>query len=306
MKMTSHAEDSKKDLSLASQIAHYTGDQNRYDAEIKGLSLHQWRAPTEPTSYILAPSICLIGQGRKRLFLGDEAFIYDSERFLITSLELPVISQILEASSDLPYLGMTMELDLHVISQLILENQASGVQRASDNRGVAIGSLSDALRNAFERLLALLDTPQDIPTLAPLIQREIYYRLLKSEQGARLRAIVSSGNHSHQIAQAINWLKDNFSKPIKVEEMADYAGLSVSAFHSHFRAMTAMSPLQFQKKIRLSEARRLMLAEQLDASKAAYEVGYESPSQFSREYRRMFGAPPMKDIRMLSEMVGAR
>lgn len=291
---------------LAQQILCATAGKNRYDAEIKGISLHRWDQPTEPTSYMLAPSICLIGQGRKRLFLGDEAFIYDSEQFLITSLELPVISQILEASEDAPYLGITMELDLHIISQLMVENQAILSPRPADNRGVAVGTLSPALLGAFERLLLLLDTPADIPALAPLIEREIYYRLLQSEQGARLRGIVSSGNHSHQIAQAINWLKDNFSKPIKVEEMADYAGLSVSAFHSHFRAMTAMSPLQFQKKIRLSEARRLMLAENLDASKAAYEVGYESPSQFSREYRRMFGAPPMKDIRMLSNGDGAR
>jgi transcriptional regulator GlxA family with amidase domain len=145
----------------------------------------------------------------------------------------------------------------------------------------------------------LLEQPEDVPALAPLIQQEIFYRLLKGEQGARLRQITSHGNHGYQIARAIDWIKENFSKPVKVEELARKAGLSVSAFHNHFRSMTAMSPLQFQKKMRLNEARRLMLAEHLDASKAAFEVGYESPSQFSREYSRQFGAPPMRDIKNL-------
>lgn len=287
------------DSRLAQQLARQLNGHQRQISAIPGLSLHRWEHPTEPTSYMLAPSICLIGQGRKRLFLGEDAFVYDSHTFLITSIELPVVSQIIEASADKPYLGLTMELDLKVISQMMLDHPVPQ-SRSSDSRlGVAVSDLSTDLLSAVQRLLDLLDHPADIPALAPLIRQEIYYRLLQSDQGPRLRNIISSGHHSHQIARVIDWLKVHFKHPVKIETLASDAGLSVSAFHSHFRAMTAMTPLQFIKKIRLNEARRLMLAEQLEASQAAYEVGYESPSQFSREYSRMFGAPPMKDIKQL-------
>jgi AraC-like DNA-binding protein len=248
---------------------------------------------------MLAPSICLIGQGRKRLFLGEDVYIYDAHRFLITSVDLPVVTQILEASSERPYLGLTMELDLRMIAQLMLDNDIPLSRPANDRLGIAVSEVSVPLLDAFDRLLDLLEHPEDIPALAPLVQQEIFYRLLMGEQGARLRQITSIGNHGYQIARAIDWLKDNFSKPVKVEELAGKAGLSVSAFHNHFRSMTAMSPLQFQKRMRLNEARRLMLMNHLDVSRAAFEVGYESPSQFSREYSRLFGAPPMRDIKNL-------
>ncbi len=284
---------------LARRIDRLAGGRNRLDTPIEGLSIHRWEAPTGPTSYMLAPSICLIGQGKKRLFLGEDVYTYDAERFLITSVDLPVVTQIIEASSEKPYLGLTMELDLRVIAQLILEHQGPSSPTPKGGLGIAVGELTESLSDAFNRLLDVLEFPEDIPALAPLIQQEIFYRLLKSEQGERLRQISSIANHGYQIARAIDWLKGNFSRPMKVEEMASKAGLSVSAFHNHFRAVTAMSPLQFQKKMRLNEARRLMLMEHLDASKAAYEVGYESPSQFSREYSRLFGAPPMRDIKSL-------
>ena len=286
-------------IGLATRIAQWTEDKNRFDTSIHGLSLHRWETPTQPTSYMLAPSICLIGQGRKRLFLGEDSYVYDASKFLITSVELPVTAQILEASRDKPYLGLTMELDLRLIAQLILDNNMPSARPSKDRLGISVGEASTPLIDAFNRLLDLLEHPDDVPVLAPLIQQEIFYRLLKGEQGPRLRQITSAGNHGYQIARAIDWLKENFSKPIKIEELAGKVGLSVSAFHNHFRAMTALSPLQFQKRMRLNEARRLMLAEHLDASKAAFEVGYESPSQFSREYTRLFGAPPMKDIKNL-------
>lgn len=289
---------------LATLIARFTSGLNRLDTPIEGLSLHRWETATEPTSYILPPSICLIGQGRKRLFLGEQAYLYDADHFLITSVNLPVVSQIVEASRDAPYLGLTMSLDLRVIGQLILEHDMQQSRASRDRVGVAVSKLPAPLFDAFQRLIGLLDQPDDIPAQAPLIQKEIFYRLLTGEQGPRLRQIVSAGNHSYRIARAIDWLKANFDKAIRVEELAGKAGLSVSAFHNHFRAVTAMSPLQFQKQMRLSEARRLMLAEQIDASSAAFRVGYESPSQFSREYSRMFGEPPMRDIsrlRLISE-----
>ncbi|MBB5320517.1 AraC family transcriptional regulator [Marinobacter oulmenensis] len=284
---------------LAARIDRLTQPETRVDTPIRGLSLHRWERPTEPTSYMLAPSICLIGQGQKRIFLGEEMYVYDADHFLITSVDLPVVSQIVEASPDEPYVGLTMEMDLRLIAQLMLEHPSPDQSRCPDKLGIAVSRISMPLQDAFSRLLALLENPEDIPALAPLIKQEIFYRLLQSDQGARLRQITSIGNHSYQVARSIDWLKENFSKPVKVEDLARRAGMSVSAFHNHFRSMTAMSPLQFQKKIRLSEARRLMLADHLDASRAAFEVGYESPSQFSREYSRLFGMPPVRDIKRL-------
>jgi AraC-like DNA-binding protein len=286
-------------MSLADRIAQWTGGKNSIDTPVPGLSLYRWEVPTEPTSYMLPPSICLIGQGRKRLFLGDQAYVYDARRFLITSIDLPVVAQIVEASSDEPYLGLTLELDLHVIAQLMLGQDMRSGRSSKERLGIAVSEVSAALLDAFNRLIDLLGNPADIPALAPLVKQEIFYRLLTGEQGPRLRQMTTAGNHGYQISRAIDWLKDNFSKPVKIEELASKAGLSLSAFHNHFRATTAMSPLQYQKRMRLNEARRLMLTEHVDASRAAFKVGYESPSQFSREYSRQFGAPPIRDIKNL-------
>ncbi|MET0065999.1 MAG: AraC family transcriptional regulator [Candidatus Thiodiazotropha sp.] len=286
-------------LSLAQRIDRWTVGKNSLETPIRGLNLHRWEAPTEPASYMLPPSICLIGQGRKRLFLGEETYVYDSHRFLITSVELPVVTQVMEASPGQPYLGLTLELDLHLIAQLMVSSRIPAQREIKNGLGIAVSELTEPLLDAFNRLIDLLDEPDGIPTLAPLVQQEIFYRLLIGEQGPRLRHITSAGNHGYQIARAIDWLKANFNKPIKVEDLASKAGLSLSAFHNHFRATTAMSPLQYQKRMRLNEARRLMLTEHVDASKAAFEVGYESPSQFSREYSRQFGAPPIRDIKNL-------
>ena len=289
-------------VSLAERIARWTEGKNRLDTPIQGLNLHRWETPTEPTSYMLAPSICMIGQGRKRLFLGEDIYIYDAHRFLITSVDLPVVAQIIEASREKPYLGLTMELDLRMIARLMLDNDMPSSRPTKDRLGIAVSEVSVPLHDAFNRLLDLLEHPEDIPALAPLVQQEIFYRLLMGEQGPRLRQISTIGNHGYQIARAIDWLKENFSKPVKVEDLAGKVGLSVSAFHNHFRSITAMSPLQFQKRMRLNEARRLMLSNQFDAARAAFEVGYESPSQFSREYSRLFGAPPLRDIKNLNQI----
>lgn len=284
---------------LAGRIARWTAGRNRLDTPIEGLTLHRWENPTEPTSYMLPPSICLIGQGKKRLFLNEETYVYDAHRFLVTSVELPVVTQIIEASIDKPYLGLTMELDLRAIAQLMLERDALLPREQGDRLGIAVSKVPAALSDAFNRLIDLLEHPEDIPVLAPLIKQEIFYRLLTGEQGPRLRQIATAGNHGYHISRVIDWLKTNYDKPVKIEELASKAGLSLSAFHNHFRAVTAMSPLQYQKRMRLNEARRLMLTEHVDAARAAFRVGYESPSQFSREYSRQFGAPPMRDIKAL-------
>ncbi|EIZ1549457.1 AraC family transcriptional regulator [Vibrio parahaemolyticus] len=289
---------------LAKLIDRWTGNANQYDTPISGLRFSRWTTPTPPTSYTHNPSICLIAQGRKRVLLGEESFIYDANHFLISSVDLPIIANIIEASKEQPYLGLIMELDLTEISQLIVDSELAFTQSKEAQKGIAVGELSESLLDAFVRLAELLDEGQNIKILALIIKREIFYRLLMSEQGTRLHQIVTAGSHSHQIAKAIDWLKNNFVKPLSVGDLASYTGMSKSSFYTHFRSMTSMTPLQFQKKLRLSEARRLMLTENLDAMAATFKVGYESPSQFSREYSRLFGAPPSKDIKSLRENLG--
>ncbi|MFW1199982.1 AraC family transcriptional regulator N-terminal domain-containing protein [Vibrio parahaemolyticus] len=289
---------------LAKLIDRWTGNANQYDTPISGLRFSRWTTPTPPTSYTHNPSICLIAQGRKRVLLGEESFIYDANHFLISSVDLPIIANIIEASEEQPYLGLIMELELTEISQLIVDSELAFTQAKEAQKGIAVGELSESLLDAFVRLAELLDEGQNIKILAPIIKREIFYRLLMSEQGTRLHQIVTAGSHSHQIAKAIDWLKNNFVKPLSVGDLASFTGMSKSSFYTHFRSMTSMTPLQFQKKLRLSEARRLMLTENLDAMAATFKVGYESPSQFSREYSRLFGAPPSKDIKSLRENLG--
>ncbi|MCB9480768.1 MAG: AraC family transcriptional regulator [Desulfobacteraceae bacterium] len=284
---------------LASKIAGWTRESGRFETRIPGLVFRRCEYETEPQSYMHEPGICLVAQGAKKVLLENETYVYDAFHFLITSIDLPVIANVIEASPEKPYLGLMMKLDLKEISQLILEYDIS-ISREKPGRGIAVSRVSTALVNSFLRLTDLLDEPENIPALAPLAQREILYRLLISEQGPRLRQITASGTHSEQISRAIGWLKENYSKSFKVDELSSRVGMSTSTFHHHFRAITAMSPLQFQKCLRLHEARQLMLNERVDAANAAFSVGYESPSQFSREYSRFFGSPPLRDIKRLS------
>ena len=248
------------------------------------------------------PSICLIAQGTKRVLLGDDTYVFDVRHFLITSVDLPTVVQVIKASREKPYLSLLLRLDQREISQLMVESDLPLSRTQQSSRGMAIGKVTLPLLTAFQRLIDLLAEPKDIPILAPIIQREIMYRLLVGDQGARLRQIASAGSPSHQIARAIDWLKSNFTRPLRIDDLAAQVHMSASTFHHHFRALTAMSPLQFQKWLRLNEARRLMLTEHLDAATAAFRVGYESPSQFSREYRRLFGEPPLRDITNLRKM----
>ncbi len=284
---------------LAKSIARWTGDENQMDTKISGLRLSRWTTPTEPTSYTLESSICLIAQGAKRVLLGEDAYMYDATRFLITSVDLPVVANIVEASSEKPYLGLILEIDLKEVSQLTVDSGLPVNRSGHAQKGMAVGQLSLPLLETFQRLIDLLDEEENIKILAPLIKREIFFRLLTSDQGPRLQQIAASGSHSHQISRAISWLKNNYTSPLSVNELAASAGMSKSAFHNHFKVMTSMTPLQFQKRLRLNEARRLMLTENMDAMTATFEVGYESASQFSREYSRLFGAPPLRDINRL-------
>lgn len=290
---------------LAESIARWTGNENRVDTELPGLQLNRWPTPTEPTSYTHASSICLIAQGRKRVILGEEAYVYDATRFLISSVDLPVVANIIEAGDEQPYLGLVLELDLQEISQLIVDTGLPVSRSGQTQKGMAVGQLTLPLLGAFQRLMDLLGESENIKILAPLVKREIFFRLLATDQRSRLQQIAASGSHSHQISRAIDWLKNHYRSPLRVKKLAADAGMSKSAFHNHFKMVTSMTPLQFQKRLRLNEARRLMLTENLDALTATFEVGYESASQFSREYSRLFGAPPLRDINRLRESASA-
>jgi AraC-like DNA-binding protein len=287
---------------LGKSIARWADKPDRIETEIPGLILFRRDEPTPPVSGMYEPSICLIAQGAKRVLLGDDTFVYDARHFLLTSVHLPTVVQITDASRERPCLGLMLKLDQRVMSQLMVDSNLPPPRTQQSSRGMATGEVTLPLLAVFQRLIDLLDEPVDIPILAPIIQREITYRLLVGDQGARLRQIASAGSQSQQIGRAIDWLQGNFTRPLRIDELAIQVNMSTSTFHHHFRALTAMSPLQYQKSLRLSEARRLMLTERLDAATAAFQVGYESPSQFSREYSRLFGAPPLRDITNLRQM----
>jgi len=302
MKKSEHNEKDVALEALGGSIARLTEHGELHTTAIQGLSLFRRTEPTEPMTGMYQPSICMVAQGAKRVQLGDDTFVYDAHHYLITSVHLPTVVQIIEASPEKPYLGLRLTFNLGEIAQLMADSQLPPPRTQQSSRGMATGEVTLPLLGAFQRLLDLLDVKEDIPILAPVIQREIIYRLLVGDQGARLRQIAAAGSQSHQIARAIEWLKGNYAQPLLIDDLATQVNMSTSTFHHHFRTLTAMSPLQYQKTLRLSEARRLMLAERLDAATAAFQVGYESPSQFSREYSRLFGAPPLRDITKLRQV----
>jgi AraC-like DNA-binding protein len=239
-----------------------------------------------------------MAQGAKRILVGDDTYDYDASNYLISSVDLPMFSRITQASVARPYLGMALNIDPLKINELATTMPPSGSPDGVD-RGIAVGQLSVDIQNTALRLARLLDTPDDIPVLAPIFERELHYRLLAGPLGARLRQAAASGSHCHQIVRAIDWLKGNIDQSVSIDQLARLSNMSRSSLHHHFKALTAMTPLQYQKQLRLHEARRLMLTADTDAASAAHCVGYESPSQFNREYRRMFGIPPGRDVAQL-------
>src|SRR5579863_9777168 len=284
---------------LARKIASFIGSEERLITGVPGLLLSRRTAPSAPVSATYEPSIAVVAQGRKRADLAGTTFIFDQSRYLLTSLDLPVICNVIEASEEVPYLCFVLKLEMPVVRELLSREEIQAPQTAADNPAMATGETTAELLAACCRLVDLLNTPQDIPFLSGLIQREIIYRILRGPEGARLRAIATLGDQSHRTAKAIAWVKTNYAKPLRVEDLAKIAGMGVSTLHHHFRALTAMSPLQYQKQLRLHAARERMLIDGLDAASAAFEVGYESASQFNREYSRFFGQPPMRDVRNL-------
>lgn len=233
--------------------------------------------------------------------MGDKTYIYDSKNYLFSGLHLPAISEVPEASAKSPYLGLSLKFDYTEISQLIADTQLPMPPTQTTESTMATGTLTLPLIDAFERLLGLFNEKENIPILAPLIKREIFFRLLIGKHGNKLRKLATFGTQSQKITQSISWLQSNFAQPLRIDDLAKKANMGVSTYHQHFRQMTNLSPLQYQKQLRLQEARRLMLTQNIDAATAAYEVGYQSPSQFSREYSRLFDAPPASDIINLRE-----
>ncbi|WP_160106559.1 AraC family transcriptional regulator [Pseudomonas izuensis] len=267
-----------------------------YATSVAGLSLFRRDHPAPPAACMIEPSLILVARGEKRLWVGGEGYTYDPSGFMVTSLDLPANSEVLTASPEQPCVGLVLKLDISMLAELIAKGSLPVTRDRAMNKGVGIGSMGVALEGAIGRLLALLDESEAIPVLAPLVLREIHYRLLHTDQASRLRQITAVDGQGYRIAKAIDWLKLNYTTPLRIDDLAARVQMSAATFHHHFRQLTAMSPLQYQKWLRLNEARRLMLSERLDVSRAAFAVGYESPSQFSREYGRLFGAAPRRDI----------
>ncbi len=283
---------------MVERIGRWTVGQSDCLSPIPNLMFFRRDAPMPPTICLVEASIVLVVQGEKQMLAGGEAYPYNINRFLITSLDIPANSQVVTASPDNPCLGLALKLDLRTMAELIAQGGLPfPEERSSDREAViGLGTVTPMLLEPFKRLLGLLDEPETIPVLAPLIEREIHYRLLKSDQAARLWQIASVGSQGHRVAKAIDWLKENYTATLRIDDLAAQVQMSPSSLHHHFRQLTAMSPLQYQKWLRLNEARRLMLNEDSDAASAAFEVGYESPSQFSREYTRLFGNSPKRDV----------
>jgi len=268
---------------------------------LQGLHLARLSAPMEKLHSVLEPSLCVIAQGSKIVFVGGSRYQYDPFRYLLTTLELPRISQVEEASKEKPYLSLRLELDSNLVGSVMIEAGHVIHTGNADVEATTVSPLDAELLDAVVRFVRLLDSPADARMLMPLIKREIVYRLLVGDQGSRLSHLTVSGGYTSNIARAVERLRQNFDQSLRIEDLAQELGMSVSSFHQHFKSVTAMSPLQFQKRLRLQEARRLMLSEELDATSAAYQVGYNDAAHFSREYKSLFGDPPIRDIQRLRE-----
>lgn len=284
---------------LAVKIAKRAVTEGNTRTEIPGLQLNRRSSPTPCASAAYEPMLIVFAQGQKRINVGKTTYLCDGSNFLLTSIDLPVVSQVTAATKKEPLLGLVLKLDMPLVREILSLQEFYLSSESGDARGMAVGVTSGELFEACSRLVDLLDAPQDIPFLSSLIQREIIYRLLHSPQGKHLRAIATLGEQSNRTSKAVEWLRANYAKPLRIEELATLARMGVSTLHHQFRSLTAMSPLQYQKQLRLHVARERMINSGMDAASAAFEVGYESASQFNREYSRFFGQAPMRDVKAL-------
>lgn len=291
---------------LAERIAQAVPRDGTADPQ-PGLNLGRFARPTDLHHGFFEPCFCVIAQGAKTLTLGGQTFRYDPAHYMIATVGVPMTAQVVEASADRPYLSLRLELDPAVVASVMVDSDFAE-PRSRDGSGVRavdVSALDPDLLDATLRLVRLIDRPGEYRALAPLVVREIVYRLLTGPQAGRMRHLATGGGHGHRVARAVAKLRKNFDKPLRIERVAREVGMSASRFHAHFKAVTAMSPLQFQKELRLQEARRLMLSENLDAGEAGYRVGYDDPAYFSRDYKRHFGEPPMRDVERLRELATA-
>ncbi|WP_144638928.1 AraC family transcriptional regulator [Bordetella genomosp. 13] len=287
-------------LELVCLLRRLTGDlEGSMDTAVDGLAINRVMHPRGPQHVIQRTALGIIAQGSKRLLVGDEVYEYDPMHYMVSSVDLPVVAKVTAASATQPYLGLRLEFDAEDIRELLRDGALPPVSQSSAARGLYVQRIGATLLDAVLRLLRLLESPDDIRVLAPMVKREILYRLLANGQGAQLRQIALHDSQTQRIADAIRLLRDRYRQPLRVEDLAREVHMSVSSFHHHFKAVTAMSPLQYQKQLRLQEARRIMFMGGVDVAMAANLVGYESASQFSREYSRLFGASPMRDRRRL-------
>jgi AraC-like DNA-binding protein len=269
-----------------------------------GLHYRRHSQPTEPVYASAQPSFCVIAQGSKDITLGEDTFRYDPANYLITTMELPLSGKVVEASPERPYLSFRLVLDPSIVTSVMVESGFVQLNGDGNVKAVDVSSLDADLLDATLRLVRLTKTPDEYRVLAPLVIREIVYRLLVGAQGNRMRHLAKFAGRAHRMARAIEIIRKNFDKPLRIDDLASELSMSVSGFHAHFKAVIAMSPLQFQKQLRLQEARRLMLSEDFDAAQAGFRVGYEDASHFNREYKRHFGKPPMQDVEQLRELPG--
>ena len=287
---------------LAGLISAYAPHDGCFELRIPGVyAIRHSRTNAELIHAMAQPALCIVAQGAKDVTLGQEVYEYDASRMLVYSVDLPVAAKITQASYSEPFLGFRLDLDPHKIAELVLKVYPHGLPRIHGSRGVYVGQVNMSIIKAAARLLELMAEPGDAELLAPLVIDEILIRLLRSSVGVRVAQIGLAESNVNGISKAVSWLRANFSQPMKVEELAELANMSVSSFHQHFKSVTSMSPLQYQKVLRLQEARSLMLSKMMDASTASSHVGYLSASQFSREYSRLFGNAPTRDIARLRD-----
>ncbi|AXO15959.1 AraC family transcriptional regulator [Thalassospira indica] len=261
--------------------------------------------PTLKVPTIYKPCLCLIISGAKEVTLGDELYRYEPGQLLAASVDLPLVGHVTLAAEDAPYRSLSLDLDAKILGELVANMDIKMGADGESTRGLFVEKTTESLTDAVLRVVELLDRPDDVPVMLPLLMREVHYRLLCTAKGAAIAGLAIGGSNMQRISAALQLIKDNFDKPLKVEDLANRANMSPSSFHHHFKQVTAMSPLQYQKRLRLTTARQIMLAEMKDAASAAYAVGYESASQFSREYARMFGAPPIRDVMAILGQGGA-
>ncbi|UFT99566.1 AraC family transcriptional regulator [Radiobacillus kanasensis] len=284
---------------LTEVIGNHIRTDGTQETDIPGLRFIRTSENSEPVYSVYEPSLCIVTQGSKVVMLGKETFQYDPTSYLTASVHLPITGQVVEASPQIPYLSLQLQLDMNQVLEILQSSPQIGKPKGESGRGLVISRMSESLLDAVLRLVRLLDTPQDIPVLSPGLQREIIYRVLQDEQNDPLKKFALIGSQAQRIAKVIDQINRNFDQPLRVEELAQQVRMSSSSFYSYFKEVTGMSPIQYQKQLRLQEARRLLFTEELNAAEASFQVGYESPSHFSREYTRKFGLPPGQDLRRL-------